>query len=175
LLLAWSSITVLGIFIAASLGVGWFQDLSMDWSIILATVIIAVPGYVLVSALMTGIGAMATTTQEGQSISALFIILHMIPLYVGVAFLNNPNGPLATTMSFLPFTSLMTIAMRNMFTAVPLWQAAVSAIIQSACALGALWLAGRAFRLGMLRYGQRLSWRRLFQFGRRSTAGVTHE
>jgi hypothetical protein len=36
------------------------------------------------------------------------------------------------------------------------------------CALAALWLAGRAFRLGMLRYGQRLSWRELF--GRHRTA-----
>jgi hypothetical protein len=31
------------------------------------------------------------------------------------------------------------------------------------CAGGAVWVAGRAFRLGMLRYGQRLDWRELLQ------------
>ncbi len=175
LFLAWSIIVVVGIFIATQIGIGWFENLSMDWSIILSTAVIAIPAYILVSALMTGIGAMVTTTQEGQSISSLFIILHMIPLYVGVAFLNNPNGLLATTMSFLPFTALMTTAMRNLFTPVPLWQVAVSAAIQAVCALGALWLASRAFRLGMLRYGQRLSWRRLFQFGIGPASGGSHE
>jgi ABC-2 type transport system permease protein len=175
LLLTWSAIAVLGIFISLRLGIGWFQNPSMDWNIILATAVISIPAYVLVSALMTGIGAMASTTQEGQSISSLFIILHMIPLYVGAAFLNHPNGPLAVTMSFLPFTALMTMAMRNLFTAVPLWQAAVSAAIQAACALGALWLASRAFRLGMLRYGQRLSWRRLFQPTQSRSVRESHE
>jgi hypothetical protein len=28
--------------------------------------------------------------------------------------------------------------------------------------VSAIWLAGRAFRLGMLRYGQRLKWREVF-------------
>jgi ABC-type Na+ efflux pump permease subunit len=35
-----------------------------------------------------------------------------------------------------------------------------------ATAVGAVWLAGRAFRLGMLRYGQRLRWKEIFSPGR---------
>jgi hypothetical protein len=31
---------------------------------------------------------------------------------------------------------------------------------------GSLWVAGRAFRLGMLRYGQRVQWRELFSLAR---------
>jgi len=87
----------------------------------------------------------------------------MIPLYVGFAFLNNPDSSLAVTLSLLPFTSLMAIAMRNLFYSVPTWQIALSVCVQTVCALGAIWLASRSFRLGMLRYGQRMSWRRLFQ------------
>lgn len=163
LLVTWSLIVVLGIFAARMMGIGWFQDLGMDWSVVLATVAIAAPAYVLVAALMIAIGTMVTTTQEGQSFSSIFVIFHMIPLYVAFAFLNNPDSSLAVTLSLLPFTSLMTIAMRNLFYSVPTWQIALSVCVQTVSALGAIWLASRAFRLGMLRYGQRLRWRRLFQ------------
>jgi ABC-2 type transport system permease protein len=50
--------------------------------------------------------------------------------------------------------------MRNLYI-VPTWQILASFTVQTICALGALWIAGRAFRFGMLRYGQRLTWRRL--------------
>jgi hypothetical protein len=38
----------------------------------------------------------------------------------------------------------------------------LSSFIQIACAVGAIWMAGRAFRLGMLRYGKKVAWRELF-------------
>ena len=163
LLVTWGLIVVLGIFAARLMGIGWFQDLGMDWSVVLATAAIGTPAYVLVAALMIAIGTMVTSTQEGQSFSSIFIIFHMIPLYLGFAFLNNPDSSLALTLSILPFTSLMTIAMRNLFFSVPAWQIGLSVCVQTVCALGAIWLASRAFRLGMLRYGQRLRWRGLFQ------------
>ena len=163
LITTWTIIVITGVFTAHQMGISWLQDLRMDWSVILTTAAIAIPAYVLVAAMMTTIGTMVTTTQEGQSISSIFIILHMIPLYVGIAFLNNPNSPVAVALSLLPFTSLMTIAMRSLFYSVPAWQVAISVSVQVLSASGAVWLASRAFRLGMLRYGQRLNWRRLFQ------------
>jgi ABC-2 type transport system permease protein len=161
LLLTWTLVGVIGIGVARQLGVAWFQDLGIDWRTILATLAIAIPAYVLVIALMTAIGAAVTTTQEGQSISAIFFVLHLAPLYISWVFINDPHGPLAVSLSILPFTTLMTTGMRNLFTIVPTWQIILSIAVQSACALAALWLAGRALRLGMLRYGQRLSLRGL--------------
>jgi len=162
-LVTWIAVCVLGIIVAGQLGIAWFQDPSLDWGIILATVAIAVPAYVLASALMTAIGATVTSTQEGQSVAALFFVLHMVPCYVIGPMITTPSAPLPVGLSLLPFTALLTISLRNLFTAVPLWQVAVSAAIQTLCAVGALWLAGRAFRLGMLRYGQRLRWRELLK------------
>jgi ABC-2 type transport system permease protein len=164
LFVAWSLIVVLGVFAARLMGIGWFQDLTMDWGVILTTAAIAAPAYVLVAALMIAIGTMVTTTQEGQSFSSIFVICHMIPLYIAVAFIENPGGSLAVALSFLPFTSLMTIAMRNLFSSVPVWQVILSICVQTISAVGAIWLASRAFRLGMLRYGQRLRWRNLLKF-----------
>ena len=111
--------------------------------------------------LLTASGAAVTSTQEGQSVSAIFFVLHLAPLYISWIFINDPHGPLAVSLSILPFTALMTTGMRNLFTIVPAWQIILSMAVQIACALAALWLAGRALRLGMLRYGQRLSLRGL--------------
>jgi ABC-2 type transport system permease protein len=162
LLFAWTLVIIIGILFARQLGVGWFTDLSMDWRAILATLAIAIPAYALTIALMTAIGAMVTTTQEGQSVSSIFFILHLAPLYISWSFINDPHSPLAVALSLCPFTALMTIGMRNLFTIVPTWQILVSMVVQIICALGAFWLAGRSLRLGMLRYGQRLTWRGLF-------------
>ena len=163
LLIVWTIVVIIGISVGRQLGVDWFADLSLDWRTILATLAISIPAYALTIALMTAIGAIVTTSQEGQSVSSIFIILHLVPLYIGLIFLNNPHAPLAIILSLCPFTALMTIGMRNLFTIVPTWQILVSMSIQITCALGAFRLAGRSLRLGLLRYGNRLTLRSLFR------------
>jgi len=165
LLLSWAAVIGLGIFVARQCGIGWFGDLSLDWRAVAAVIAIAVPSYVLVTAVMTAIGAMGRTTQESQSISGIFIALHLAPLYISITFMKDPHSLLAVLLSLFPFTSLMTVGMRNLFTIVPTWQIVVSMIVQSISAVGAIWLASRAFRLGMVRYGQRLNIRHLLLRG----------
>ena len=112
---------------------------------------------------MAAAGIMLQSSEQGQSIGGLVAIVHiLIPSLVAWAIIQTPDGFLPTLLSVLPFTALMTTGLRNIFAVVPAWQVAVSAAIQAVCAVGALWLAGRAFRFGMLRYGQRLRWGELF-------------
>jgi ABC-2 type transport system permease protein len=76
--------------------------------------------------------------------------------------MSTPNSPLALGLSLFPLTAPLTMLMRDGLTILPAWQIALSSGIQAICAAGAIWLAGRAFRLGMLRYGKRLKWREVF-------------
>jgi ABC-2 type transport system permease protein len=48
-------------------------------------------------------------------------------------------------------------------TLVPVWQIATSLAILFLLSACSIWFAGRAFRLGMLRYGKRLSWKELMR------------
>jgi ABC-2 type transport system permease protein len=158
-LAAWVGVTILGILIARTAGIAWFQDLGLDWGTVAASVVIAVPAFVLASALMAAAGIMLESSEQGQSIGGLVAILHLlIPSLVAWAIIQTPDGFLPTLLSVLPFTALMTTGLRNIFAVVPAWQVAASAAVQTICAVGALWLAGRAFRFGMLRYGKRLRW-----------------
>jgi ABC-2 type transport system permease protein len=167
-LLAWTLASVLGIVIAGRAGIEWFQNASVDWGTILATVGVAIPSYILACALMTATGSTVTSAQESQSAGALFAVLYLSPLWLGWAMVDTPDAALPLTLSFLPFTALTTITVRNIFGVVPSWQVAVSVAIQTVSAVGALWLASRAFRLGMLRYGQRLNLREVLGRGSRA-------
>ena len=52
--------------------------------------------------------------------------------------------------------------LRAVFTVVPAWQAILTIALLVIGAIGALWLAGKVFRLGMLNYGKRLTLREIF-------------
>ncbi len=116
----------------------------------------------MVSGLMAAVGATVTEGSEGQQIMGLFTIPIWLPYILIGVFIQNPNSPLAVAMTLFPLTAPMTIAIRMGFTTIPAWQYITSLVLLLISAVGAVWLAGRAFRLGMLRYGQRVHWKEIF-------------
>ena len=164
LMVAWTSFAGLAAFIAGNyLGIAWFQNPSLDVGTILTMLAVLIPEYVMVSALATALGATLVDVQESQQVMGILVQPFMIPMYLVAVIMPNSNSPLAVGLTLLPVTAPLTVAIRASFGQLPLWQIATSAAIQSACALGAIWLAGKAFRIGMLRYGQRLNLRELFR------------
>ena len=162
-LITWTLFGVLAVVFGGNvLDLEWFQNPSIQWGIVMRMIAIAIPSYVLASALMFALGSTVAEAQEGQAVGALFFMLHMLPLYLIVALVESPNGTIAVTLSILPFTSLLTIGFRSIFSVIPMWQIAVSVAVQTLCALGAIWFAVRAFRMGMLRYGKRLRLNEIF-------------
>jgi len=111
---------------------------------------------------MAAVGATVAEGSEGQQMMALFTVPIWIPYILVGTFVQNPNSPLAVVLSIFPLTAPMTIAIRIGFTALPIWQLILSLVLLVLSAIGSVWLAGRAFRLGMLRYGQRLRLNELF-------------
>jgi ABC-2 type transport system permease protein len=145
-----------------ALGIGWLQNITPNWRDILMITIVALPSYLCIAALMTAVGSTLVDSQEAQQMGPLFFMLLWLPVYLIIPIAHNLNGPLALGLSLFPLTSVVTIGVRSMFMEIPAWQIALS--VAAALASGAVlvWLAGRAFRLSMLRYGQRLRWRELF-------------
>jgi ABC-2 type transport system permease protein len=111
---------------------------------------------------MALVGATATEAREAQQIAGLFTIPLAIPLWFVSALIANPNSILSVILSIFPFTAPLAISLRAGYTDIPLWQTVLAVVLLVIFAIGALWLAGRAFRLGMLRYGKRLTWREIF-------------
>jgi ABC-2 type transport system permease protein len=169
-------LVVWGVFFAGAawvgrsvLEIGWLQDITVNWRDLLLLLVVALPSYLVVAAAMTMIGVAVSTQQEADQVGPFLFMIMLIPLYLVLPISQSPNGPLAIGLSLFPPTSVMAFAFRSMFREVPVWQAVVSAAIGLVSGGVLVWLAGRALRVSMLRYGQRLRWSQLF--GRSSGNG----
>jgi ABC-2 type transport system permease protein len=123
------------------------------------------PAFVMVAGLMATAGATTTDSREAQQVAGYFTLPVVIPYWFIGVLMESPNSPLAIGMSLFPLTAPVALPMRAAFTEVPVWQLALAIGLVCASAAGAVWMAGRTFRLGMLRYGQRLSWKEIFNRG----------
>ncbi len=139
----------------------WLQTFQFSLGTIGLLALVFIPAFVMISALMASVGATVTEAREGQQITGLFTLPVVLPYWFTYQIMSNPNGPLAVGLSFFPLTAPITLPMRVAFAVIPAWQVALTIGILVLAALFSLWLAGRAFRLGMLQYGKRLSLRQI--------------
>lgn len=114
-------------------------------------------GFLLFSAVMTGVGAVGTSYKDSQSLSSVFIILSIFPLYFITVLLADPNGVLAKIASYFPLTSAMVFILRNSFTEVPVWELLLGIILNLTYVVVAFILAIKLFNLGSLMYERRPS------------------
>lgn len=155
-LVVWLLFGFIGLFTAGQF-IPEIQNISISWEYIGVLLLVLLPSFVMVAAIMAAIGATMTETKEAQQVSSLFSLPMMIPYYLASVIIENPNSPLSIGLSYFPLTAPITILMRMGFTIVPAWQIAINVGILVVFAALAIWFAGRAFRLGMLRYGKKLS------------------
>jgi len=150
----------------ASIGIAWIvaqrffealQLVQLPWDVLIIFAVFFLPSYAIIAGMMICIGSIVTELQEGQQISGVFNLLFTFPIFFSALVFADPNSPLLVFLSFWPTTSLMTIIMRWGFTAIPLWQVALSWFICVFTGLTIIWIASRLFRIGMLRYGQRIT------------------
>jgi ABC-2 type transport system permease protein len=150
---------VLILALVGSLFIDLPEWISFSTSYLVLAMFLFVPAFIMLAALMVAVGSTLTDVQEAQQVTSLFTLPLFIPFWFALILINQPNGLVAVGLSFFPLTAPITLAIRAGFAVIPTWQLVVSISLLIAFALAAIWFAGRAFRLGMLRYGQRIPWR----------------
>jgi ABC-2 type transport system permease protein len=154
--LGWVSFGVLGVLVGRNY-FSWMQSARMSPSVLLWSFIILIPSFVMVASLMVAVGSTVTEASEGQQISGLFTMPIVIPYWFVTLIMNNPNGLVAQVLSFFPLTAPVTLTLRLAFAVIPIWQIGLNLLELILAAALAIWFASRAFRLGMLQYGRRLT------------------
>lgn len=132
-------------------------QMEVPWLTLGVAVAFFVPAYLLLSGIMVCLGSAFPEYRQSQQLAAVVNILFLLPLFFTTLILSDPDGLLATFLSFFPTTSFLTILLRWPATTVPFWQLAVAWTLLTATATLLVWSAPRIFRAGMLRYGQRLT------------------
>ena len=125
-------------------------------------------GYFLYASLYAALSAPFNTEQEAQQfviIPGMMLILTSTTWFF--AF-NQPNGTLATALSFFPFTAPLMMFMRISVQTPPAWQIALSVTILVLTIWAVAWFAGRVYRVGILMYGKKPTLPEIFRWALQS-------
>ena len=88
----------------------------------------------------------------------------MLGIYVGFfSVIENPHGSISTIFSMIPLTSPIVMLMRIPF-GVPWWELAISVGLLIITNFGVIWLAAKIYRVGILMYGKKASYKELFKW-----------
>jgi len=118
-------------------------------------------GYLLYSALFAAVGSAVDSETETQQFMFPITLPLLFTYLLSFAFLiNNPDSSLAFWLSVIPFTAPVAMMVRIPF-GVPDWQLALSAAMMIAGFLFTTWVASRIYRVGILMYGKKASYKEL--------------
>jgi len=121
-------------------------------------------GYLFYSALYAAIGSAVDSETETQQ----FMMPVMMPLLLGYALslsvvTNDPYGNVAFWLSIIPFTSPIAMVVRLPY-GVPGWELALSMMILIIGFIGTVWFAARIYRVGILMYGKKASFKEMVKW-----------
>jgi len=129
--------------------------------IIVIFLIFFLGGFLLYSSMFAAIGSAANQETDTQQ----FMMPISLPLVFGIVIaqttvFQDPHGPMAKIFSLIPFTSPILMVVRSPF-GIPWSEVALSALILIATFVFFVWMTGRIYRIGILMYGKKPTWREL--------------
>lgn len=148
----------------------FLTGLTFDFSVALISLGLWLLAFVLISALMATAGVAATESREAQQLSGVFSLLFVSPMWFLSVLINNPNGTVSTILSLFPLTAPISLPLRMGVAEVPGWQIVLAYVLMVGAVVLAFYVAGRAFRMGMLRYGKKLTWGQILGLNRKQAA-----
>ncbi len=133
-------------------------------SILIGFVVFFIGGYFLYSSFYAAIGAAVDSETDSQQFLMPILMPLMLAVYVGfLTVMNDPHGTVAVVFSLIPLTSPIVMLMRIPF-GVPLWQLVLSVVLLYGTFIFVVWFAAKIYRVGILMYGKKPSWKELFKW-----------
>ncbi len=121
-------------------------------------------GYLLYSALFAAVGSAVDSETETQQFMFPITMPLLFTYLLSVTILfRAPDSPLAVWLSIIPFTAPVAMMLRLPF-GVPGWQLAVSMSLMIVAFLFTTYVAARIYRVGILMYGKKASYKELVKW-----------
>lgn len=133
----------------------------IDPALLVYAVLFYLMGFFLYSTLFAAVGSIVSRTEDlGQAIMPI-TFLSMAGFYIAIFGLSSPTSTFVTAMSFVPFFTPFIMFLRLGLTDPPLWEVLVSIGLLAAAIFLLGWLSARIYRVGVLMYGKRPSWKEI--------------
>ena len=138
---------------------------TVDFPFILATFLFYfLGGYLIYSALFAAVGSAVDNETETQQFMLPITLPLIFTFIIGMNFIvNNPDSPLSFWLSMVPFTSPIAMMIRIPF-GVPAWELTLSMVLLVAGFIFTTWVASRIYRVGILMYGKKSSYKELVKW-----------
>lgn len=124
-------------------------------------------GYLLYASLFAAIGGAVDNETDTQQFMLPITVPLILSIVMAQVVIQNPNGAVAFWFSIIPFTSPVIMLLRIPF-GVPGWELALSMVLLIATFIGTTWLAGKIYRVGILMYGKKVSYKEIWKWLRYS-------
>ena len=115
-------------------------------------------GYLLYSSFFAAIGASVDNETETQQFMWVGLMPLMLGVYGAISIIENPDGPVGFWMSMVPFTSPVAMMARIAY-GVPTWELILSIVILLVSVIAMVWFAAKIYRVGILMYGKKPSFK----------------
>ena len=143
--------------------------MNQDWLlIILSFIFYFVTGYLIYASIFAAIGSAVDNETETQQFMLPVTIPIILALFVAMGTMQNPESSIAFWFSMIPLTSPIVMMARIPF-GVPYWQIAVSMFLMVITFTAFVWMAAKIYRVGILMYGKKTSWKELWKWLRYSS------
>lgn len=131
--------------------------------IIFSFVFFFIVGYLIYSTLYAATGSVVDNESDSQQ----YTMPITIPLILAIVFVpsisTNPDGALAFWLSMIPLTSPIAMMVR-LPSGVPAWELFLSMGLALAFLVFSIWFAAKVYRIGIMTYGKKPSWKTIFKW-----------
>jgi ABC-2 type transport system permease protein len=143
-----------GEFLAAFSQLNW-------WLIIPLFFVYFLLGYLMYASMFAAVGSAVGDDQgEAQSLTLPITIPVIIAIYIMFTAIRAPDSSLAVWSSIFPLFSPIVMPARLAFNP-PAWQITLSVLLLIGTVIALVWLAGRIYRIGILLYGKKVTFKEL--------------
>jgi ABC-2 type transport system permease protein len=121
-------------------------------------------GYLTYAALFAMIGNLVGNESESQPFQAVISICCILPMMLNMVIVSQPNWLPIRIISYIPIFTPTVMAFRLIVITPPLWETVSILLVSLVSGLLLIWLAGRAFRVGVLMTGKKTSIREVLRW-----------
>ena len=133
-------------------------------NLVVMFILFFIGGYLLYASLYASVGAAVDSETDTQQFMMPILMPLVLAVYVGFfTVIDNPHGAVSQVFSYIPFTSPVVMLMRIPF-GVPLWQQIISVLILFATFIAMVWFAAKIYRVGILMYGKKPTYKEIFKW-----------
>ncbi len=150
--------TILVAFLAVR-AAGTIEIPSLDASTVINLVVWFVLGFLLFAVLYAAAGSLVSRMEDAQNVAFPLSMVAVAGFFVSIAALSDPDGPAAVIGTFIPLTAPFVVPVRAALGAIPAWQYLAAVVLTIAAIIGLVFVAGRIYAGGLLRFGTRVKLR----------------